>query len=293
MDAFDPAAFDLSRLHAETTGPEGAPPLLVLHGWGSSALMMRPVADVLADRFRVYNVDLPGHGRTPAPPAPWGVPEYAALVARYLAGQRIAGPIPAVGHSNGGRILLYMASEDAYAGLFSRLVLVSPSGVTPRRGAGYHARRVAARALKAPFELLPDGAAKDFGLDWLRHSLVWRALGSSDYNRLTGTMRGTFVRTVGHHLDDRLGRIAAPVLVLWGDRDEAVSRYQMDVLTARVPDAGLVVLDGAGHYGYLDRMDLVEAAARAFLAEAPEAAPSEAEPAGVSDDEASTEPHGA
>lgn len=258
------APLPLGTLHVEVTGPEAAPPLLMLHGWGSSALLMRPYAQALSADFRVHNVDLPGHGATPAPPAPWGVPEYAHLVAAYVEGAMGGGPVPVVGHSNGGRIALFMASEAAYAPLLSRLVLVSPSGVTPRRTLKYHVRRTLAQVLKAPFQILP-APLRDFGLDWLRHSLVWKLLGSSDYSGLTGTMRGTFVKTVTHHLDDALHRIEQPVLLFWGDQDTAVGRDQMETLAREIPDAGLFVLDGAGHYGYLDALDVVAEGTRQFL----------------------------
>ena len=255
--------FGPEHLNVEVAGPEGAEPVLLLHGWGSSAELMRPIAQALADAYRVYNVDLPGHGRSPAPPVAWGVSEHAVLVQRLIKEQTSA-PVTLVGHSNGGRIALYMASELEMAPLLRRLVLVAPSGITPRRSWRYHARRNLARALKAPFELMPD-ALREPGLDWLRHSLLWRALGSSDYRALDGVMRETFVRTVNCHLDDRVARVDVPCLLFWGDRDEAISRYQMDVLERQIPDAGLVVLPGAGHYAYLDDPDTFIAATRHFL----------------------------
>ena len=121
-----------------------------------------------------------------------------------------------------------------------------------------------ARTLKVPFEILPD-PLREFGLDWLRHSLVWRALGSSDYRALTGVMRHTFVKTVTCHLDDRIDRIEVPVLLFCGDRDEAISRRQMHVLKDTIANAGLVILPDAGHYGYLDDPGAFIAATRHFL----------------------------
>jgi pimeloyl-ACP methyl ester carboxylesterase len=258
-----PASF-FDRLHAEVFGPEGAPPLLMLHGWGSSAEVMRPAAGGLDDRFRVHNLDLPGHGRTPPPPEPWGVPEYAALVAEYVERHGLA-PVPVIGHSNGGRIALYMASDERYAGLFSKLVLVSPSGVTPERPPSYYAKQAWVRTIKAPFALLPDGPLRQRGLDWLRSTIYWRLVASTDYRQAEGPMRETFVKTVTHHLDDRLSRIQAPTLLLWGTEDTAVSRRQMETLEGEIPDAGLVALEGSGHYGYLDDPVTYQAAVRHFL----------------------------
>lgn len=250
-------------LHLERSGPEGAPRLLLLHGWGSNAANMRPVAKALESDYHVFNVDLPGHGMSPVPPTPWGIPEHAALV-RWLLDDIVGTPVTILGHSNGGRIALHMASDPELKRGIERLVLVSPSGIRPTRGAGYYARRAVARTLKAPFQLLPP-PLREFGLDWLRHSLVWKALGSSDYRNLHGVMRETFVKTVNFFVEDRIDRIDIPVLLFWGDRDTAISREQMRVLETKIPDSGLVVLANAGHYGYLDDYDTFVAATRYFL----------------------------
>jgi pimeloyl-ACP methyl ester carboxylesterase len=265
----------LPHTHLVATGPEGAEPVLLLHGWGSSARLMQPIATALQSKYRVLNLDLPGHGHSAYPPEPWGVPEHAALVSHVL-DEHIGRPAAVVGHSNGGRIALYMASDDRYRHHFNRMVLVSPSGIKPERGLKYRLRRGTAAALKAPFAVLP-GPLREFGLDWLRHSLVWRMLGSSDYRTLDGVMRETFVRTVNFFVEDRLSRISVPTLLFWGDRDTAISRRQMEILEREIADAGLVVLPDAGHYGYLDDPDTFVAATLHFLEETNPAVPSRAE----------------
>lgn len=253
-------------LNIDVRGPDDAPPLLLLHGWGSSAEHMLPVARALSDAYRTHTVDLPGHGASPPPPEPWGVPEHAQLLAAYV--RDVAGPpVTVVGHSNGGRIGLYLASTPDTADLVRRLVLVSPSGITPERGWRYRLKSTTARVLKAPVQVLPDPVRAPV-MDWLRHSALWRLLGSSDYNQLDGVMRETFVKTVTHHLDGPVHRIDVPTLVFWGTEDEAISRAQMRVLETAIADCGVVELDGAGHYGHLDRLDTVVRATRHFLATA-------------------------
>lgn len=258
------ATFGPDTLHVETSGPDTGPPLLLLHGWGSNAQLMRPLAEAFADAHRVYNIDLPGHGHSPPPPEPWGVPEHADLVAALIE-ERIDGePVTVIGHSNGGRIALYMASTAELKPLVDRLVLISPSGITPERSWRTRLRAGLAKALKAPFEPLPE-PLREPAMDWLRHSLVWRTLGSSDYNALDGVMRATFVKTVNHHLDGPVHRIDVPTLLFWGDQDTAISRRQMAFLEDAIEDAGLVVLEGAGHYGHLDDPATVISATRYFL----------------------------
>ena len=250
-------------LNVEVRGPTDAPPLLFLHGWGSNAKNMRPLADALSSLYQTHTIDLPGHGASPPPPTPWGVPEHAALLRAYVQNE-IQNPVTVIGHSNGGRIALYMASTADCADLIERLVLISPSGIEPERSLGYHLRSSLASALKAPFQALPSSLRAP-AMDWLRHSLVWRLLGSSDYNTLSGTMRETFVKTVNHHLNGALKRIEVPTLLFWGTEDEAVSHRQMNVIEDAIDDCGLVELDGAGHYGHLDAPDTVLSATRHFL----------------------------
>jgi pimeloyl-ACP methyl ester carboxylesterase len=276
--AYDRAAYGPGLLHRETFGPEDAAglPVVVLHGWGSRVEHVRGLAKGLARagadapaRY-VVAVDLPGHGASPAPPVPWGVPEHAALVHDLMCEIREAtgaARVALVGHSNGGRIALFMASRAPYAQGIDRLVLVAPSGITPPRGLATRLKSGLAKALKAPFAALPP-PLKEPALDWLRHSLAWKALGSADYNALAGVMRATFVKTVTHHLDDEVARIDVPVLVFWGTEDTAIRRPQVEALEARIPDAGLVTLDGAGHYAHLDAPATVVAATRRFLSDA-------------------------
>ena len=250
-------------LNVEVHGPADAPPLLLLHGWGSSAQNLIPLADALSDAYRTHTIDLPGHGASPPPPEPWGVPEHAELLHTYVQDE-IQRPVTVIGHSNGGRIALYVASTPALADAIDRLVLISPSGVQPERSLGYHVQSGLAKALKAPFQVLPS-PLRNPAMDWLRHSLVWRLLGSSDYNTLSGVMRETFVKTVNHHLSGALQRIRVPTLLFWGTEDEAVSRRQMQVIEESIDDCGLVELEGAGHYGHLDDFETVLSATRHFL----------------------------
>lgn len=224
---------------------------------------MRPLADGLSSTYRVHLIDLPGHGHSPPPPAPWGVPEHGSLLHDYIETE-IQGPVSIIGHSNGGRIALYMTSSPDHADLVDRLVLISPSGVKPKRSWSQAVRSGLATTLKTPFQLLPEPLHTP-AMDWLRHSLVWRMLGSSDYNALSGVMRETFVKTVNYHLNGALSRIEVPTLLFWGTADEAVSRRQMAVLEDALADCGLVELEGAGHYGHLDQFDTVLSGTQNFL----------------------------
>lgn len=264
-------SYPLERLRVRARGPEDRPVLLFLHGWGSSLDDLESLALPLSDEFRTISLDLPGHGASPPPDTPWGIPEFARLVDRFLR-SREPTPVTVVGHSNGGRIALYMASRAPHEELIGRLVLIAPSGITPPRSIGYYLRSWTASLARAPFRLFPE-PYRSRGVDWLRTTRLWQKLGSSDYRAAEGVMRETFVRTVTHHLDEEVDGVDVPTLIFWGENDPAIDRVQVETLEDRIPDAGLVVLENAGHFAHIDRTATCLSAIRHFLAHTPSPTP--------------------
>ncbi len=141
------------------------------------------------------------------------------------------------------------------------LVLIGPSGTRRKRTASYYLKTGLARALKTPFRLLPPPLSA-FGLNWLRHSLLWRALSSADYAAVSGVMRETFVRCVTTYVEEGLPLVTVPTVILRGAGDEAITADQIDTMVRLLPDAGAFEVEGAGHYVQLDAPDVVAAAVR-------------------------------
>jgi len=47
--------------------------------------------------------------------------------------------------------------------------------------------------------------------------------------------------------------VRAPSLLIWGDRDTETPLAAARVMERLIPDAGLVVFEGAGHFAYLEQ----------------------------------------
>ena len=95
---------------------------------------------------------------------------------------------------------------------------------------------------------------------------------SRDYLEASEAMRGTLRAVIAADLRDRMPRIAAATLLVWGDRDDDTPLWMGQEMEQLIPDAGLVVLEGAGHYSYADSPGQFGAVARRFLVEQPRAA---------------------
>ncbi|MGA7703494.1 MAG: alpha/beta hydrolase [Solirubrobacteraceae bacterium] len=218
------------------------PPVLVLHGWGASIEAVHPIVTGLSPLSTVYALDLPGCGASDPPPQAWDVEDYQAFVAAFMDALSIEAPT-IVGHSNGGRIAIRMAATEPVRA--SRLVLVDSAGIRPKRTLRWYRRvgmakigKYAARFLGSPGERL-------------RARLVGKAA-SADY-LAAGEMRPTLVKLVNAELRPFMPAIAVPTLLVWGSEDSDTPLGDAQEMERLIPDAGLVVLEGAGHFSYLDQ----------------------------------------
>lgn len=238
-------AGEVPAAHLDMRG--GGRPLLLLHGWGVSSDLFTPILDGLQPGRLLIVPDLPGFGATPEPDAPWSVHEYADWCVALLDRLRVDS-CDLVGHSNGGRIGIVIAAE--HPGRIDRMVLTGSAGIRPRqtvRGAARVRTYKALRAMERSTAL--PGA--------LRRTAGRRAdlRGSADYRAVTGTMRGTLVRLVNEDVRGLLPELRIPVLLIWGDQDTETPIDDGRLMEQLIPDAELVVFEGAGHYAYLEQPD--------------------------------------
>jgi len=220
-------------------------PLLLLHGWGVSSELFAPILDALQQGRRLIVPDLPGFGATPEPDTPWSVHDYAAWCIALLDRLGIE-RCDLVGHSNGGRIGIVMAAT--YPGRIDRMVLAGSAGIRPRRTLRSIAR---VRSYKALRMVERSGALPAAVRAAARRRADQR--GSADYRAVSGVMRGTLVRTVNEDLRTVLPNLHLPVLLIWGDKDTDTPIADGQLMERLIPDAGLVVFEGAGHYAYLEQ----------------------------------------
>jgi 2-succinyl-6-hydroxy-2,4-cyclohexadiene-1-carboxylate synthase len=228
--------------------------LLLLHGFTQTGRSWRPVRHALAARYRSLAPDLPGHGgfagRRPA--------SFAACDAylRALGGDRFT----LVGYSMGGRIALHAAL--ALGQRVVRLVLIGASPGLADAGE---------RAARATSDAALAARIEAIGLDAFVHE--WEAqplfagmprgiadVAHADRMRNTAPGLAAALRGLGTGvmppLWDRLAELAMPVELVVGERD-AKFRALAEDMGARLRDARVHVVDGAGHAVHLEAPDAV------------------------------------
>jgi len=111
-------------------GPQGAQPVLLLHGihLGSSSFEWRKNFHALGQSFRVYAPDLPGFGLSDRSVIEYNADLYINLISDF-AREVIARPSMVVARGQSAAFATRAAYLDEQ--LFSRLVFISPSGIVP------------------------------------------------------------------------------------------------------------------------------------------------------------------
>lgn len=258
-------------------------PLLLAHATGFHAHCWRPLADALVDRYRVFAFDHRGHGDAdPVDPAElrWtGYGDDALAAARRVSELCGGEPIAGVGHSMGGASLLMAAQREP--ALFRALYVFEPIVFPPRdpAGPGHESPLPAgARRRRATF---PDAttALENFAAkppmstfhplareEYVRHGFAPSSDGGIELKCAPEHEARTYETGSTSGAWETLPSIAVPVRVLAG----ALAPFQPSSFAAavaeRIPGATFVRWDEAGHFGPLERPDLLANYVRAVEA---------------------------
>ena len=222
------------------------PPVLLLHGWMAQIESWAPVYLNLMKQRKVYVIDFPGQaGKSSSLNEPWGVPEYSEMVKAFIENQNIKG-CDVIGHSFGGRVIIYLASQDDK--LFSKIILTDSAGVKPKMSFKKFCKIYSYKFLKNTSKLL---MSKEKHEEYLNKMRAKR--GSEDYTKLNSdTMRQTFNRIISLDLTSKLKDINNSTLLIWGENDTDTPLYMAKIMEKNIKDSGLVVIENAGHFSYLD-----------------------------------------
>ena len=212
--------------------------LLLLHGWGVDSRVFDGVMKEFSPSYRVIAPDLPGFGTSGDPTAVWGVDEYAAWVLKFMDALHIE-RATVLGHSFGGRLAIRIASDPATAGRIEKLILTGSAGLRRKRQLKGRIRGWLFRTLSRLFPGLREKFARKFA--------------SRDYLAASPWLRQCLVRVVTADLAPLLPKIPHETLLIWGRDDTETPVNDGYAMKNLIPASRLEVLDGAGHFAFLNR----------------------------------------
>jgi pimeloyl-ACP methyl ester carboxylesterase len=231
--------------------------VLLLHGWGTDSRSLRPILEYLKEsvNVRAYALDFPGFGFSDLPKAAWEVSDFVSLVLDFLDRLHLD-KVDIVAHSFGGRVAIKLAAE--YPQRVTKLVLVDSGGIRPDRTAIYHLKVYLFKTIKVFAKILPGSASK------LVRAKILSKMGSTDYQN-AGEMQQTFVKIVNEDLRHFLPAVKCPTLLIWGELDAETPLRNAQVMKQMIPGAKLDVLEGVGHFCYLDNFPAFSAVLSSFI----------------------------
>lgn len=247
------------------------PPVLLLHGFGSSIEVWAGQMPALARRHRVIAIDLKGFGWSDRPPGDYS-PEAEAHLAWQVLDALGIERASIVGHSWGASVALAMALEAP--GRVDRLALVSAWAYDDQLPAFYWWARMDGLGELAFATFFRRGSDERLAASFHDPDLISEEMAEMVERSLdrpgTAAAALAVLRGQGYRrIEGRYRRIAAPALVLWGREDRVSALRYGQRLARELPRARLVVYPRCGH---LPMIEVAAPATRdlvAFLEPAP------------------------
>jgi pimeloyl-ACP methyl ester carboxylesterase len=236
------------------------PPILLLHGsygwWG-----WEPVLDTLARRFTVIAPSLPGFGRTPRVPGIDSMDDLAYWLLD-LAPEIGSDPMRVVGFGLGGWLAAEVAVRCPAA--VERMVLVGSVGVKVSDRE--------TRDIEDPFILVGDAQQAMLWADPVANQAPVPRVGMEQgllevmlRNQESAMYYGFKPFMHNPKLLQRLHRITAPTVVVWGGQDRVVAPSYGRALASRISQARFVEIPNAGHYPHREQVDAFVLSVADFL----------------------------
>jgi pimeloyl-ACP methyl ester carboxylesterase len=265
-----------TQAHYRVSG-EG-PPVLLLHGIGRTLEDWTEQHHRLADRHRVYSLDLAGFGSSQRLSGPCTLPAFAGFVTDFLDAVAEPGPVAIMGNSLGGAVALATAASapervsalvlanSAGFGkevtLVLRLLTIRPLGRLLLRPSRKNCRRTE-RALYFDGRFVTD--------ERVEHALRAGSVpGSAQVFLETASALGNLRGISPGWRGDLLAKVAPlriPTLVVWGDRDLVLPPAHLEQARQALPHARTHLFADTGHMPQIERAEEFHELASAFLKE--------------------------
>lgn len=226
---------------------EGEKNLIFLHGWGQNIQMMKPLADYYHKEYKIYILDLPGHGSSSEPTFAYTVDDFVDVLRKFITNKKIKNPT-LIGHSFGGKVSLLYASK--YNDV-DKLIMLACSFKKEIEKLSFKTKML-------------KFAKKIPGLNKFEN-FAKKHIGSADYKNASGVMRDVLVNAVNQDIREDIKKIDADTLLIWGDNDQAVSIESAHELDGLLKNSGLVVFPNCTHYAYLENLGQTVSVIRVFL----------------------------
>jgi pimeloyl-ACP methyl ester carboxylesterase len=247
------------RIHYKDTGPQDAPVLLFLHGFGSSLQTWDVWAGSLEQKYRVIRLDLPGFGLTgPSPSNDYSEFNDVNTLTQFVDKLGVS-ELSVIGHSMGGKIAWTFAA--AHPDRVKALVLMAPDGFPQPDAIG-----TKPYAMPAIMGLMKYCLPRYFVRKSIEPAFADEsALDDKMVSRYHDMLRAPGVRaailergnqTIYTDPVPRLKKIKAPTLLLWGEEDKMIPSSNAASYAGVLAQSQTVFIPKLGHLLHEEQADI-------------------------------------
>lgn len=243
-----------SKVFIQESGREHERTLVFVHGLGDNgARDWDRIIAALANRFHIVTFDLPGFGRSERKTLAYSPESYARFL-HWIITTYTEGHVTLIGHSMGAAISLYYAAQHPEA--VQRMILFDAAGVL-HRGALLRFMTTVPEDGPGNTELVRRSAAQVN--EWISAAIV---KGETLTQQLGGLidesrLRNIFVKDtpttiagaalVATDFSSIVPNVAAPVFMIWGERDRVAPLRTGQLLERQLASARLATIADAAH----------------------------------------------
>lgn len=206
------------------------PVLYIIHGWTYTTTPWKQTLAILRKNgIKVVMLNVPGL-TTPSKKV-WTIEEYADWADKNIPDGAVA-----LGHSNGGRILLNLCSEKQNK--LSHLILLDSAGIYEQS-----TKRDVSRFISKKLGFLKNipGVKK-----------AWHKLtGATDYAKAPENMKRTLANMLDSDKNLDLTKVVVPTSILWGEADKVTPPRQAEVMHEKIPNSTLKIYPKWSHAPYI------------------------------------------
>lgn len=247
------------NINYKITGPESGRTAVILQGWGTGLDLYDFAAGCINDGYRVVQFDMPGFGESDEPREPWRPADYADFFCEFMKVLGIKSTV-LIGHSYGGRVIIKLAERDDLPFEIEKILLIDSAGIMPERSPAQK-RKVRRYKMMRDFLMSkPVHAMFPEVIDyWMSQQ------GSDDYRNSSPMMKKCLVMAVNEDQRESLHKIRQETLLIWGDLDDATPLSDAKIMEKEIPNSALIILEGTGHYSFLEKPAQFRGILRSFL----------------------------
>ena len=248
-------------------------PVILLHGLFYDSYLWATNIDVLAEKFKVYALDLWGFGYSTREPLDYGYQLYADQVLLFMDSLGIQ-RASLVGQSMGGGTAILFCVQHRQR--VNKLLLVDPAGIPnplPLTGKFFNLPRIGEFLLGLSTNAV---RRKNLGDSWLHNkNLITESYfeNVTRFHKIKGTTEALLTILRKQFFDKlsdethRLAQMDVPILLVWGREDKAVPLRCRQEMHRILKGSRLEIIDDAGHVPNYERAEVFNQLAVDFLRE--------------------------